>query len=148
MNEPVLETSIWGMLIGTLIRLSPEFVKLLHKWLDNKHEKDMLVLSNAISENEYKDRYIQSTIQFDNDYVELISKAQQKKTGILYVDIIRALVRPYATYILLALYVGMKIAYIILNPTAPFNEVYTSDDIGILSGVLSFWFLGRVLEKK
>ena len=147
MYETMLNSSIIGIIIGTIVRMLPEIFKLAHKLIDNNHEKEMLRLSSIIDSNEIQDRYIQSNAEFDNDYLEIISKAQQKKSGFKYVDIIRALVRPYITYVLLALYVGMKIAYLCINPDARFDEIYTSDDIGIFNGVLSFWFLSRVLGR-
>jgi len=145
----IATTSIVGLLIGTFIRLLPELVKIINKLIDNYFEIKMLKISNHISDNQTQSKYVQSTsVVDDTKYLELISKVQQKKTRIQWVDVTRALVRPYTTYILLFLYVSIKITYIILNPHVALIMIYTPSDISILSGVMSFWFLGRVLEKK
>lgn len=137
--------TILGSLGGTLTRLLPEIIKFVHKYIDNKHELAMLEKSNEIeklkidSKIEMIDKVPQDT--FVSSVFNIESKSKK-------MDIVNALVRPYTTYILLTLYCAIKIIYFILNPTAALTVLWSPEDMAMLSGILSFWFLGRVLDKR
>jgi len=140
--------TILGSLGGTLTRLLPEFIKMFNKYIDNKHEIQMLEKSNEIDKLKLESKVqVMEAMQFQTQPYQMsaidITDIKSKK-----MDIINALVRPYATYILLTLYCVIKIAYFILNPGAALVVIWTPEDMAMLSGILSFWFLGRVLDKK
>lgn len=138
-------------ILGGLFRLAPELLKLFNRWLDDKHELEMLKQSGAIEANKYKYKVQLASVEkgnsdYNNSLYESIIKLQTKKTGVKYIDAINSLVRPYVTYILMGLYVFIKL-YFIFNGV-PLNLIWTEVDMSLLSGILSFWFVGRVLDKK
>jgi len=143
--------TILGSVGGTLTRLLPELIKIVNKYIDNKHELKMLEKSNEIERIriESKLEAFESTGTYTDpvaDYMSynvLTAPSKSKK-----IDIVNALVRPYTTYILLTLYCGIKIAFFILNPLAGLSVLWGPEDMAMLSGILSFWFLGRVLDKR
>jgi hypothetical protein len=71
-----------------------------------------------------------------------------------WVAAISALVRPAITYTLFGVYVAFKIVVInhaILNGAAWIDIAqnhWTPDDFAMLNMILTFWFLGRPLEKR
>ena len=145
MFTSTLLITILGSLGGTLTRLLPEIIKFVNKYIDNKHELAMLEKTNEIeklkidSKIEMIDKVPQDT--FVSSAFNIESKSKK-------MDIVNALVRPYTTYILLTLYCAIKIIYFILNPTAALTVLWSPEDMAMLSGILSFWFLGRVLDKR
>jgi hypothetical protein len=66
-------SSFIGLLISTLIRLSPELFKIWHKWMDNKHELALLDRSSITSNNTIEDKS-QPTPPVDPTIVENIMK--------------------------------------------------------------------------
>lgn len=70
-----------------------------------------------------------------------------------FVDVLNMLVRPATTYYFLGMYGFYK--YALLNVAMEqldkwhaILSVWTTDDINILAGILSFWFVGRVFDKR
>lgn len=72
----------------------------------------------------------------------------------LFIDAMNMLVRPVVTYYFLGLFGLYKAALLQValsqtnNVWTAILQVYTADDAAILSGVLAFWFVGRVFDKK
>lgn len=133
-----MEDTFLGMVSGAIGRLLPELIKMGNKYLDNKHESDM-VKSQVVN-----------NIQVDVHVPETVSSAPLflEPTKIRRIEIMNAIVRPATTYVILGLYVVLKIWWFIINPTAGITVIWTSEDMILLSGIVSFWFLGRVLDKK
>jgi len=137
-------------LIGGIFRLAPEIMKLIGKYFDNKHEIEMLKQSAVIDNNrlnhqvqmETAVRSGQTNVDFDS-----IIKLQSRKTGYKFIDMINALVRPYVTYIVLGLYAVIKL-YFLFAVGLPITAIWTVEDMSLLCGILSFWFIGRVLDNK
>lgn len=145
--ENILDSSIIGIIIGAIIRLMPEFIIIVEKIIDNKHELNMLKESNKITDNQYSSSFEMSSSQeVDMKYIDTIAKIQNTKTGYKFVDVIRALVRPISTYSLLFLYISIKFIYIFNHPNATLNEIYTLNDLSLLSGIMSYWFLNRTIQ--
>lgn len=140
-----------AIILGGLFRLAPEFIKLFTRWLDDRHEFEMLKQSGAIEANKAKYKVQlalaeNTSANYVGDAYDAIIKLQTKKTGIKYIDSINALVRPYVTYMLVALYIFIKLYFLFIG--VPLNLIWTEVDMSLLSGILSFWFVGRVLDKK
>jgi hypothetical protein len=135
--------------IGGLFRLAPEGIKVLRAWIENKHEIEMLKQSGIIEVN--KTKYKAEIARVDASYntsaaYDSIIKLQTRKTGNKVVDFMNATVRPYATYLLLFLYVMIKIYF--MFHCVPYDLIWNPADMSLLVGVMSFWFVGRVLDRK
>lgn len=135
--------------IGGLFRLAPEGIKVLRALIENKHEIEMLKQSGIIEKN--RDKYKVEISKVDASYntsaaYDSIIKLQTRKTGNKVVDFMNATVRPYATYLLLFLYAMIKIYFMFHG--VPYDLIWNPADMSLLVGVMSFWFVGRVLDRK
>ena len=87
---------------------------------------------------------------------DLTGTNKAEKTGNKYVDIIATTVRPFVTYWLFFIYFMVKVCviYLILTKTSSLGTsellkvLWSADDIALLSGIVSFWFVGRAIERK
>lgn len=143
----MVDNTLIGIVLGTFIRLLPEIIKFINKLVDNKHELTMLKESFKISDNAVVSKVAMAESPIDHATIDNWIRVQTQ-TGSKKLDFINGLVRPHVTYILLWLYVSIKVFWFYFNPTASLNTLWTPDDMTLLGGILSFWFLGRVFDKK
>lgn len=136
-----------GLIVSTIIRLSPELFKVWHKYLDNKHELAMVDRSNITSSNTVEDKSA-PTPQVDMGIIDSIVKVWNTPSGNKKVDTTNQLVRPYTIYILLGTFVFVKIIWFWCNPHAALLVLWSKEDQMLLSGVLNFFFLNRVFDKR
>jgi hypothetical protein len=146
--DPTLDPTLIGILIGGIGRAFPELLKIFNKWMDNNHELKMLEASSKTQEITVDSRVQMSNSTIDYNMIDRIIKVQNTPSGNKKIDIINILVRPSTTYVLLGTYVIIKIWWFYLNPTALLTTIWTADDMTLLGGILGFWFLGRVFDKK
>ncbi|HWQ09836.1 MAG TPA: hypothetical protein VN436_12025, partial [Holophaga sp.] len=80
-------------------------------------------------------------------------RSQGTATGIRWVDALSAMVRPTITFAYFGLYAGCRVATLALSMRAGANvreiiaAAWTAPDMEVLSGILSFWFLDRILSR-
>lgn len=153
--------SLLTMLGGGLMRLLPELLGFLNKKTDHAHELAMLDRQFQLEQTRASARMAEIQYQGDvNQALALLQAqstavaSQMQLTGIRWADALNFLVRPLATYYVLILYGLAKVALFMTalhaggNVWAAVLQVYDEQDRAILTGVLSFWFVGRVLEKR
>lgn len=155
----ILETAL-GSLFGGALRLAPEVLK----WLDRKNERaheiamQQLSLQAAREQSEAKLRELdaQASAAFDAGAMQALVesiKSQGQPTGIKFVDGISGLVRPVITFWFFGLYATARIAAFVVavNTGTPaltaLASVWTPEDHAMLSGILAFWFVGRVWDR-
>lgn len=145
---------------GGAIRFLPELLALFNKKTDNSHELAMLDKQMQIEAQ--RAQFQMEAVQYQGDVDQTIAaldaqrealKGQMQKTGIRWVDALNFLVRPLTTYYFLGCYGIVKTAMIVIAvqsmvPSAAIVACWTPDDAAILSGILGFWFVGRVFDKK
>lgn len=148
--------SLISMLGGGLMRMLPELIGYFNKKADNSHELNMLDKQieleklKAVGAQQQADN--EQILAMMNAQVEAV-KGQMQLTGIKLVDGLNMLVRPLTTYYFLGLFGIYKAALlaVALQQSTVWQailQVYTPDDASMLSGILAFWFVGRVFEKK
>lgn len=149
-----------SMLGGGLMRLLPEVLGFLNKKTDNSHELAMLDKQFQLEQTRASARMEEVRYQGDVDQTIALLDAQREamtsqmqKTGIRWVDALNFLVRPLTTYYFLVMYGMVKVATLMVALDAmdawqAILQVWTKDDAAILSGILAFWFVGRVFDKK
>lgn len=153
--------TLLSMLGGGLMRLMPEVFAYLNKKKDNEHELAMLDKQAELEKTRATARMEEVRYQGDVDQVLALYGAQKsaldsqmQKTGMWFVDALNFLVRPLTTYYFLAMYGLAKVAMFILatqNGISGWEAVlklYDENDRAILSGIISFWFVGRIFDKK
>lgn len=152
--------TILSALGGGLLRLLPELFAFMNKKTDNEHELAMMDKQFALEQLKGQQQASVTAMQVDaQQMVQLLStqadalKSQMQLTGVKFVDAMNFLVRPIATYYALCLYGLAKLAKFMLLlqagtlTWAAIDTLYTADDFAMLSGILGFWFVGRVFEK-
>jgi len=158
----ILETlggGLLGSIFGGLFRLAPEVLK----WLDRKderlHELKMFTLQTDLEKVRGEYRMEEKYVDFSKASVDAIGEAfkQQSKAdsrAYKWVASVSALVRPGITWLLFGLYTAVKVVTICyaVNSGLPamqiMQEIWTTDDFSMLMMILTFWFIGRSIEKR
>lgn len=152
--------SLISMLGGGLLRMLPELLGFLNKKTDNAHELAMLDRQFQLESTRAAARVHEIEVQGNiSETLALLSaqqealKGQMQKVGVWWVDALNFLVRPLTTYYFLAFYGIVKLAMIVVamrsaDPWVSIIQCWSAEDGAILSGILAFWFVGRVFDKK
>jgi hypothetical protein len=160
----ILETLLGGG-IGGLLRLAPEVLKLLDRKNERKHELAMLDKNNEAERNRAATGLREHELQADSAQITGALAALQEGlrgqfqlTGIKWVDALNQTVRPCLTYGIAAPYVLSKCTLFVAvlwssgldvaSVQAALAAAYSGADMAILSGILNFYFLGRVFDKR
>lgn len=155
----MIETLLGGLL-GGAFRLAPEFLK----WLDRKGERDHeLAMQDKALEFE-KVRGASRMLEigatadaaWNTGALEAFKEAvagQGRPSGVKWADALSTSVRPIITYWFMAPYCAAKAAAFVaaLNAGAGWGAAalaaWSEADQALWSGVLNFWFVGRVFER-
>jgi hypothetical protein len=155
----MLGGGLLGSIFGGLFRLAPEVLK----WLDRKderhHELKMFTLQTDLEKVRGEYRMEEKYIDFSKANVDAIGEAfkqqsEADKKAYKWVASISALVRPGITWLLFGLYTAVKVVTILyaVNSGLPamqiMREIWTVDDFSMLMMILTFWFVGRSIEKR
>lgn len=152
--------TLLSMLGGGLLRMAPELLSLWNKKTDNQHELAMmdkqLELARFKGQDERETIALQGDINLNLAEISATIegvKAQAQVTGIRWVDALNFLVRPLATYYFLLMYGVVKAATlaVALQQSEKWTAIiscWSADDAATLAGILSFWFVGRVFDKR
>jgi hypothetical protein len=153
--------SLLSMLGGGLMRLLPEVLGFLNRKQDNAHELAMLDRQFQLEGMRQAARI--NELQVQGDYAEALAlvdaqkeaiKGQMQLTSIPLVDALNFLVRPAVTYFMVLLYALAKVAMFMIAMRSGLGgwdailKVYDNEDRAILSGIISFWFVSRTIEKR
>lgn len=153
-----LGTGLLGSIFGGLFRLAPEILKFFDKKNERDHELRMFTLQTDLEkirgEFRVEERYVDHSVS----QLEAIKEAFKEQSATAqssykWVAALSALVRPMVTYVLFALYIVYKIVILYMGHTAGvtwlelISNSWTVDDFGLLNMILTFWFVGRSIEK-
>lgn len=164
-------TTLLSLLGGGVMRLLPELVAFFNKTTDNAHELAMLDKqiaadqARAAAQIQTQQALAATQLQMTETQGDInaaiaqlaaqqaANTSQMQKVGVVWIDALNFLVRPLTTYYFLAFYGGVKAAMVMIaisrpDPWTAIIGCWTDEDRAILSGILSFWFVGRVLDKK
>ncbi len=154
-----LTSGILGSLFGGLFRLAPELLSFFDKKNDRKHELEMFKIQTDLEKQrgEYRleEKYVEhSTEQLSAIQAAFKEQSETAQSSYRWVAALSALVRPVVTYILFGLYVLVKITMIMYGIDAGVSwhdilqQHWTADDFAMLNMILTFWFVGRSIEKR
>ena len=141
------DNTLIGLIASTIIRLSPELFKVWHKLLDNKHELAMIDRSTITSNNTVEDRSA-PVPPIDKSTIDSIIQVWNAPAVSKKIDAFNQLVRPNVVYILIGTFVVIKLVWFGFNPHANLTTLWSKEDQMLLSGVLNFFFLNRVFDKR
>lgn len=155
----VLGGGLLGSIFGGLFRLAPEVLKWLDRKDERSHELRMFSLQTDLEKMRGEYKMEEKYVDFSKANIDAIGQAfkqqaEADKKAYKWVASISALVRPGITWLLFGLYTAVKIITIMyaVNSGMPaimiMQEVWTADDFSMLMMILTFWFLGRSIEKR
>lgn len=157
----MLLESLVGAAGGGLLRLAPEVLKLLDRRNERVHELALGEQQRKLVELQGHNQLALADRQADTS--QLVSalealregiKAQAIQTGNVLVDAVSATVRPVVTYLVAGMWATVKVAGFcaVLDAGAAWytaaQQVWGPNDVAMLTGILNFWFLGRVFDKR
>jgi hypothetical protein len=152
--------TLLSLLGGGVMRALPELIGLWNKKTDNAHELAMMDKQLQLEQAQAASRKDEIMTQGGIDQALALLDAQKtalqgqmQKIGIWQVDALNFLVRPLTTYFFLGMYGLVKLAMLIVamraaDQWAAIIQCWSPEDGAILSGILAFWFVGRVFDKK
>jgi hypothetical protein len=160
----MLETliTLLGGGLGGLLRLAPEFMRLLDRKNERAHEASMfdkqLEADKLRSDLRIGEANAAGQIAIDQAGLAALVegvKAQAVQTGVRWVDGLSALMRPLITLqwvILLWPAVIVSSLYGLVVGGAPIWEavpqVFGTEEKGICSSIIGFWFVDRALRHR
>jgi hypothetical protein len=151
-------TGLLGSALGGLFRLAPEVLKLWDRKDERKHELSMFQLQTDLEKTRGQVKLEEKYVDYGIANTEAIAQAfkqqsEDSQKSYKWVAALSAMVRPGVTYVLFGMYVAFKMIVInySIQTGASWIEVaqnhWTPDDFAMLNMILTFWFLGRPLEK-
>ena len=156
----MIETLLGGLL-GGAFRLAPELLK----WLDRQGERrhELAMQDSALEFEKLRGAQRMAEIgaagdaAFDTGAIEALRQAigaQGRPTGVRWADALSTSVRPVITYGLMGLYCAVKAAIVAMalrtgaGWEATVLRAWSEADQALWAGVLNFWFLSRVWERR
>lgn len=159
----LLGGGVLGSLLGGIFRLAPEVMKWLDRKDERKHELAMFQHRCELEKQQGSQRLAEIGAQHAADVdtgvisafqAAIKSQTEMAKAAGGWVAGLSASVRPIVTYLLLGIYLSLQVAMAASalanggNVEVVFKTVMTPDFCGLVSGVISYWFLSRTLEKR
>lgn len=154
----ILETLLGGV-FGGLLRLAPEVMKLWDRKDERVHEFKMQTLQLEFAKARAEAALREGEQQVQIKEFEALTSALDGQTRMSeaagwVIAAVNALVRPITTYLFIGAYFLVKAALysLAISQGGAWQEIVVSlwskDDITILFMIISFWFVGRVYERK
>lgn len=155
----MIETLL-GSLLGGVFRLAPEVLK----WIDRKGERghELAMQDKALEFEKLRGAQKMAEIgaaaqeAWNTGTLAALKEsvsAQGRITGVKWADALSISVRPIITFWFMTLFCAAKTCAFIaaINAGTDWSQAvlaaWTDADQALWSGVLNFWFLGRVFER-
>lgn len=157
----MLDSAAIGAIIGAAARAGPEILKFIDRHLDRRHElamQDKALQAETLAAAQGRSGKVSEKDMVTANQLQEVfglmheAYSQQFNTGNPWLNAVSILVRPVTTGVLVGLYVGVKAValYAVVKSPVPIDALsraYTENDFAVLSGILTFWFLSRSMEK-
>lgn len=151
--------TLFGGLLGGVFRLVPEFLKIWDAKDSRKHELAMMDREFEFAKIRAEREMHTVDAQVDIAHMDALGEAlkgqaEMAKAGGKLAAFLSALVRPLVTYWFVVLYSSVKIAMMIVayeqsaDWKAVLIESWNPEDMGIFSGIITFWFVSRSFDRK
>ena len=151
-------TGLFGGLLGGLFRLAPEVLKLLDRKNERSHELKMFTLQTDLEKLRGQFRMEEKYVDHSKASLDAISDAfkQQseadKRSG-WFIASLSASVRPGIAWVMFAMYCAVKVTTMVYGINSGMSlmsltsVIWTTDDVGILMMILTFFYVGRSIER-
>lgn len=150
--------SLLGSILGGVLRIAPEMLKFFDRKGERAHELALLGAEMEFARVKGEIAMRQTEAVMTVAEMDAISEALKEQGATAraagkWVAAVSALVRPLVTYWFVALYSAHKVAsmWLAYAQSGSWQQVFVTSwnesDMGILSMIISFWFVSRSLEK-
>lgn len=156
----MIETLLGGLL-GGAFRLAPEILK----WMDRKGERahELAMQDKALEFERLRGAARMAEINaaaeaaWNRGALEALREAvaaQGRPSGVKWADALSITVRPVVTYLFVLMYAGVKLSTFVGSVQVGVGfgpaliATWTEADQALLSGILNFWFISRVWERR
>ena len=154
----ILSGGLLGSIFGGLFRLAPEVLKWLDKKNERAHELSMVTLQTDLEKMRGQFKMEEKYVDYSVNQLDAIKEAFKEqattaKEAGWFVAAVSALVRPGITWALFFMYATVKAAALVMafqtggHWTEVVTKVWDADDFAMLNMCLTFWFVGRSIEK-
>ena len=151
-------SALSGGVLGFVGRLGAEWFKQRGLQQERDHEFRLLQLQRDMardgSEQRIREAEVAGSLEVQGKswdaYITAL-QSENRKTGNVILDGLSAFVRPFVTYYWLTMYgiyKGMVLAILWAGGAQAMASAWTPADAEILMMLLSFWFVGRVYERR
>lgn len=154
----MIETLLGG-LFGGVLRLAPEAFKLFDRANERKHELAMLDREMDLQRLNAESRANEVAASVTFKEFDAIGEAFKEQSATAsragaFVAGVSALVRPVITYAFVGAYFAVKLASYLIAVEQGGNwkdvliTLWNQDDVSIMFMIISFWFVGRAIDKR
>ena len=155
--------AILGGIGGAVARMAPEVLKIIDRREERKHELALGKQAMEMAELHGKNAALAADVTLQQTQFTAAMEAmrtgitaQGQKSGLPFVDAINTLVRPAITFWIFFLYSMVKYAHVSMALEAEraitfqqaIASTWTDADTAMLAAVVTFFFVGRVWDKK
>jgi hypothetical protein len=130
----------------------PEVLKFMDRNNERGHELQMQAASLEADKAKYSAQLGMAELQAQSaEYTTAVGalqdalKGQFQITGNKWIDGMNMSVRPVITYAFFSLYAGVKLELLYNGTTLA--QAWSETDMGLFSGILGFYFMGRIFDK-
>lgn len=145
--------AIISSILGVFSGIIPNIVKLLERRQDYKYELELTKLKIEAANRGLELNSIAETAKADVEEGKSLRQHDSNIATNVYLETLRASVRPVLTYFFFFLFCGIKIAAAALmfqqnaNPVEILNAVWDTYTVAIFGAIMGFWFGQRAMEK-
>ncbi|MBX2807865.1 MAG: hypothetical protein KTR20_04460 [Cellvibrionaceae bacterium] len=145
--------TLFGSLLGFLSSAFPDVLKLWRDRADRKHELAILDRQMEAQRQGHTQRLAEIEVQADIAESQALYTHASQPSGVLWVEALRASVRPVITYAFFILFATVKIAALLqlLDQGVGFTNgliaIWDAETQALFAAVMSFWFGQRALQK-
>lgn len=154
----VIGSGVLGSLFGGLFRLAPEILKFFDRKNEREHEYKMFGLQTDLEKLRGEFRVEERYVDYSVAQMNAIQAANETDAKIAansykWVSALIGSVRPMITYIIFLFYIIVKATFIAngfamgMHWNDIVHQTWTQDDFMMLTMILTFWFVGRSIEK-
>lgn len=140
-------------LIGILGSLLPSVLRLFERKQEFKHEIDLLDAKTKAALQQAQVQLDVENVKADTIEGQSLRDHDKSLDGGVFVNTLRASIRPVITYLFFFMFVTVKIsaAFVMINAGSSIpdmlNAVWDVETMSLFATILAFWFGSRVVEK-
>ena len=143
--------TLFASLIGFIGSVIPDIFKAINDRRDKAHELAIMDRQMTLQERGIYQKLEEIQVNAENNELRILH--QNYKSGISWIDMINALVRPILAYSFFVLYASVKyMQFVAIEKAGSWSLIYevfwSLEDQAIFSGIISFYFGQRAMFKR